>query len=142
MRVLATALEYYRAEYDAYPPMIPMREVVDSIEDLERIGGGGLTTIDTRFPKPEGFVGQRGLVGKPLLDPYSPGGNFPYAYFHDDTGWFLHSPGPNRVYNITDPTEVYDGSIPQPSLHLTSGPWTYDPTNGLESAGDIWRVSQ
>jgi prepilin-type N-terminal cleavage/methylation domain-containing protein len=42
---------------------------------------------------------------------------------------------------------VYDSSIPQPSELLlagasSNGAFTYDPTNGTESHGDLWRVKQ
>lgn len=54
-----------------------------------------------------------------------------------DTGWILFSPGPDRRYEI-NPEKDYDPSkqSPQPELILK----TYDPTNGITSAGDLWRV--
>jgi hypothetical protein len=63
-------------------------------------------------------------------------------------GWILVSPGPDGVYDIPAECEVYDPSIPQPSARFLTGSnrfggaFTYDPTNGTISSGDIWRVKQ
>jgi type II secretory pathway pseudopilin PulG len=63
-------------------------------------------------------------------------------------GWILISPGPDLDYDLADPGEAYSASIPQPSPHLLAGTnrrgsaFTYDPTNGAVSNGDVWRVKQ
>ena len=64
-------------------------------------------------------------------------------------GWILVSPGLDRKYDIPpDDWDVYNPSEPQPSKRLLAGTnrkgraFTYDPTNGLISHGDIWRVKQ
>lgn len=64
-----------------------------------------------------------------------------FSYYVDpmSKGWILISPGPDLDYDI-DPERDYDASIAQPSIHLLSIVGTYDPTNGLTSDGDIWRV--
>jgi len=63
-------------------------------------------------------------------------------------GWILVSPGPDRRYDIPGDWDVYDPSISQPSARLLAGTnkkgraFTYDPTNGAMSGGDLWRVKQ
>jgi len=63
-------------------------------------------------------------------------------------GYILVSPGPDRKYDIPGDWDVYDPSVPQPSKRLLVGTnkkgyaFTYDPTNGAISHGDIWRVKQ
>lgn len=63
-------------------------------------------------------------------------------------GWILVSPGPDRCYDIPGDWDVYDPTISQPSRRLLAGTnkkgkaFTYDPTNGAISSGDLWRVKQ
>jgi len=62
-------------------------------------------------------------------------------------GWILVSPGPDGDYDLPG-YFYYDGRVRQPSPLLLGGTnskgsaFTYDPTNGLISDGDIWRISQ
>lgn len=55
--------------------------------------------------------------------------------------WIIVSRGPDKDYDF-DPKRVYDGSISQPAVSLLTSPFTYDPTNGTISNGDIRRVKQ
>lgn len=63
-------------------------------------------------------------------------------------GWILVSPGPDQVYDLPGDWEAYNPILRQPSERLLTGTnrhgyaFTYDPTNGLFSRGDIWRVKQ
>jgi hypothetical protein len=63
-------------------------------------------------------------------------------------GWILVSSGPDRIYDIPVDYDVYDPATKQPSERLLTGAnrfgraFTYDPTNGVISSGDIWRVRQ
>ncbi|MBN1478383.1 hypothetical protein JXA47_16635 [Candidatus Sumerlaeota bacterium] len=81
-------------------------------------------------------------------DPFadSPGATF--GYFHDPGGWIVWSPGPDRDENAPEgPGDLgalveftYDSSIAQPSPRLLTFQW--DPTNGHQSSGDLFRVRQ
>jgi len=61
-------------------------------------------------------------------------------------GWITVSPGPDGDYDVSGSYHVYNPAVPQPSIQLLTGTnakgasLTYDPTNGLISDGDIWRV--
>jgi hypothetical protein len=60
-----------------------------------------------------------------------------FVYYTDGPGWILVSPGPDGVYDI-DPLEDYISTLAQPSPRLLEK--CYDPTNGMKSGGDIFRV--
>jgi len=99
------------------------------------------------------------------LDPFTSGGKAVFVYWtvipgSPDTqalygknskvggvGWMLVSPGPDGDYEMAGEWDAYDPTRPQPSQRLLSGTnkkghaFTYDPTNGILSHGDIcWRV--
>jgi len=63
-------------------------------------------------------------------------------------GWILVCPGPDLKYDLPGEWDVYDPKVAQPSPRLLAGTnkrgfaFTYDPTNGMISDGDIWRVKQ
>jgi hypothetical protein len=60
-------------------------------------------------------------------------------------GWITVSPGPDRDCDIESCYGVYDPAKPQPSPLLLAGTnprgssFTYDPTNGTVSDGDLYR---
>lgn len=70
-------------------------------------------------------------------DPFSDDLHATYVYYSDGQGWILISPGPDGVYDI-DPLEDYISTLRQPSPRLLEK--CYDPTNGIKSGGDIYRV--
>lgn len=133
-RALSMAIEAYATEHGILPPMVPLA----GADVLMRDSGPTPRTLPSAF----GMVAREGKASK-VFDPFTFDLRFPFAYFEDGKGWILISPGPDRKYDIADPAAVYDGAIPQPSAHLLAGgPWTYDPTNGTVSQGDVWRVRE
>jgi hypothetical protein len=80
------------------------------------------------------------------LDPFRRDGegDRTFAYWAPpEGGWILLSAGPDCVFDLDFETlkGVYVPTSYNPTLELIVG-YTYDPTNGSESAGDIWRVKQ
>jgi len=99
-------------------------------------------------------------------DPFADTQGATYMYFSafPAGGWILGSWGPDTdqatggqlkwnagtLYSrISDVEIVYEPAVPQPSSYLLaarsfggngSGAYTYDPTNGVVSTGDLWRV--
>lgn len=87
-----------------------------------------------------------------------------FNYYSTGSGWILWSPGPDvDQMQLTDlgaastgngdggagvnnVETVYSTSVAQPSQTLITGStataFTYDPTNGTSSAGDVYRVKQ
>lgn len=143
MRSLATALESYSIDTNAYPAstLDPERSVYGAaaapggamagIPGLERPRAGLMTlttpvTYITRIP----------------TDPFGPE-ELPLPYWSPDGGqpsWILWSAGPDAVYDLTGQNiqQVLDetGAISINAFLLQK---TYDPTNGTDSSGDIWR---
>ena len=112
---------------------------------------------------------QIGLLTTPIgyitsypADPFVDTKGATFCYFSNPNGWILWSPGPdtdeatgtNLGYNSSTPgantvETLYDVRFSQPSVTMlvgTSGSpsraWTYDPTNGTVSPGDVYRVKQ
>ena len=77
-------------------------------------------------------------------------------YYKDTNGWILGSFGPNTDQDDSGNLEwivngeietVYNSAVSQPAETLLvgegpTGSYTYDPTNGTVSDGDLWRVKQ
>ena len=105
-------------------------------------------------------------------DPFADTRGLGFRYFTDSRGWLVGSFGPDvdesvagsgdlqwsagtLVVEAARPDAIesaYDSRISQPSLILLTGrpsatgagigAFTYDPTNGTVSEGDLWRVKQ
>ena len=73
-------------------------------------------------------------------DPFADDPNITFMYYSTGKWWMLWSPGPDTDYDIMPPVQQWTmgrEGIPTQILN-----WTYDPTNGTVSDGDIWRVRQ
>lgn len=135
MRSLATALETYYIDVNSYPAM--------SSDPRTSIFGNAQASL----PVP-GFRMQAGsrvmTLTTPVAyitnlpeDPFSTVAGGTYAYYTPGPrGFILISPGPDGDWDL-DPA-IYDPTIAQPSDDLLH--FTWDPTNGTVSDGDIWRV--
>jgi hypothetical protein len=163
LRSMATALESYFAEHRAYPPMVMARALSANAANSGR-GALDYRTFALMLPPPG--LGAHGLTTPVAYltayfpDPFAATRGDTFAYFTDGGGWILVSPGPDGDFDLmmdegdldyserNDTIErVYDSSVPQPSLALRTGAgprgaFTYDPTNGTGSSGDVWRVKK
>ncbi len=103
-----------------------------------------------------------GYITSYPTDPFVDTKGATFCYFANANGWILWSPGPdtdegqgtNLGTNVTGGSTnavetLYDVSKSQPSLELIAGiggslnrAFTYDPTNGTVSPGDVYRVKQ
>lgn len=136
MRSMATALESYYVDCNNYP-------LCDAVENMRKLStgeptvpcfrGSSLTTpiayLTTLYP-----------------DPFAPEKQ-PFAYFavpgdpkkpNELVAWILFSPGPDGRFDLN--YSAYDGKLAQPQPWLLHS--AYDPTNGIVSGGDIWRIKQ
>ena len=103
-------------------------------------------------------------------DPFADTQGITFRYYTDERGWILGSFGPDvdeagggdlywTAVDDFDPDDkaansvetAYDSQVAQPSdILLTAASdgqegrnaFTYDPTNGTVSQGDVWRVKQ
>ena len=171
MRSIATALESYYVDNSQYPAWagagaypggaakliliiddqkIPTGVVYDQRSFAIRPAGTEMGTLTT----PTSYMSSY------PVDSFSavPGATF--AYYTDpwNNGWVLYSPGPDDDSAIAGGSDlnmavetVYVPFITQPSETLIvwyddtnpgQGAFTYDPTNGTTSDGDLWRVKQ
>ncbi len=139
-RSLATAIESYFLDHKVYPPMEPMRLHEYAGDGLEKAGGWYLAMLHGGNSELHGITTPVAYITSLFPDPYANDRGLPFAYYTDGFGWTVFSTGPDLDYDLNKPHEVYDGKIFQPSETLYS--LTYDPSNGTESSGDIWRVKQ
>jgi prepilin-type N-terminal cleavage/methylation domain-containing protein len=92
-------------------------------------------------------------------DPFADQKGSTFAYYADTNGWIVWTCGPDGDQGQTTDLgavsgsgpavdTVYQSTIAQPSPTLNAGSrasgeaYTYDPTNGTVSPGDVWRVKQ
>lgn len=136
MRSLATAIETYKLDHDAYPAVEPFpaehfAPTEQPVAFNPPIGSGRIRNITTPIS----------YITSEFPDPHSPRRGETFAYYTDGDGWILISPGPDRIYDIVNPATVYTGSEEDfEIIHARLAPYTYDPTNGKDSGGDVWRV--
>lgn len=90
-------------------------------------------------------------------DPFADSKGATFGYYSDTNGWILWSFGPNTDESVMGELQgssnavetVYNSMQSQPSTTLIAGAntappsaFTYDPTNGTVSGGEVWRVKQ
>ncbi len=144
MRSMATGLESYYVDCSFYPAWVPGSDplafnkapATRNMPSL-RLGvniHGAIVPITLTTPI--------AYLTRYFEDPFQLAPTDPqptFVYYADINGWVLISPGPDGDYDI-DPELDYRSDITQPSEDiLLKG---YDPTNGLMSNGDIFRVKQ
>jgi prepilin-type N-terminal cleavage/methylation domain-containing protein len=103
-----------------------------------------------------------GYITSYPADPFVDTKGCTFCYFSNSSGWILWSPGPDTdeaqgtnlgLNGTSGPANtvetLYNIGESQPSLALMCGAsgspskaFTYDPTNGTVSPGDVWRVKQ
>lgn len=141
LRTMGTALESYWIDHNTYPPhtfdpkqkahwegasaSMPAQQVMTH-------GAAPLTTPIAYLPR---------LLDDPcrFLDEKRP-----FAYYAPEgKTWILISAGPNCVFDMTSDTlsKIFDPKTLAPNEALLSH-YTYDPTNGADSPGDVWRLKQ
>lgn len=136
-RNMATAIEAYFVDNNAYPPMRMLRDFAPAAQALRKAGGWELTAVETGGSASCGLTTPVAYLAELPRDPFSPGGKLPFSYHTDGPGWIIVSPGPDGVYEL-DPLRDYDSRTTQPSELLLQK--SYDPTNGANSRGDVWRI--
>lgn len=92
-----------------------------------------------------------------FTDPFMDFKQGTFGYYSDTNGWIMFSPGPDTDESATTDLAfsnavetIYSSSLSQPHIFLIAGfnqgtgggAYTYDPTNGTVSQGDVWRVKQ
>ena len=143
-RSLALAIEEYYQEHNAYSdhvvngPHSAFHMARQWSDNFDRIPTFRQKDIDLLYT----LTTPVGYITSVPSDPFAPFRGTPYGYYHDEHGWILTSPGPDRMYDMDFKTlsTLYNSTISQPSPELLL--WSYDPSNGVISMGDIFRVKQ
>lgn len=158
MRALATVLESYFIDHGAYPVGRPLQNFTERKERLKKIGGENLLGPEPGMGRSlHGLTTPFAYIKTIPMDKYSNAprprlfymgrfftrshdrGIVPYSYYVEGNAWILFSAGPDLDYDIHPVSDFeYDGWEPTASLLLKS----YDPTNGVASSGDIFRIKQ
>lgn len=118
MRTLAVALESYRIDNPAFPPVSLLHRLTTPIAYL------------TNLPE-DVFASEPGTL---------------LRYQRRGDGWIIGSFGPDRDdatggdLRWDRPIDLYEPESPVPGAKLI--PFTYDPSNGINSEGDLWRVHE
>ena len=127
---IAAALEAYRAENGAYPPMW-----------FDATGFGRippqLTTPVGYLPVEDVYLIRRSYPADARRDPPHNSRMLHYAAA-PQRGFLVLAPGPDNRWNIPDTEELV--RLKQNQLRAVLLRYTYDPTNGALSSGDIWRI--
>jgi len=127
--------DYYKA-HGSLPPMQPFREITSDTEFLIESGGVGLGALAgvLRNGRP-GITTPVSYLFGVYPDRFSKGQRLPLAYYENGTSWVIYSIGTNQQYDIRDPARVL--ALPEPQRQEALTNYTWDPTNGAVSGGDI-----
>ncbi len=141
MRSLATALEAYRVDHEAYPPGMMMRDLAAQSKELKEsrlqgANGRDLQTLSPLLTTPVSYI-----TTIPWQPEYGKA-NFklPFAYHGNDRAYILFASGPDNFYDFQpepDFMETRDADAIREFCMLL----TFDPTNGTKCSGDLFRFS-
>ncbi len=148
MRSMATAIEAYHIDTNAYPGWStdPQINAFGPLGEHPDLAGRPTFRSDYSRGGPMSLTTPVSYITHFFVDPFSAtkGATFNYWTPPADKGigWIVWSPGPDGVYDITlQNVSVYYGAtnhvLPAELIERT-----FDPTNGTVSGGDIFRVKQ
>jgi len=142
MRSLATAMEAYYVDAGVYPAWTMEPSLWIAFNSSARLPSfrRSVDRVPMTLTTPTAFI---------TVFPFDPFYKIgekrrTFAYWAPpEGGWILLSSGPDCVFDLDFKTlqGVYVPTSYNPTLELIVG-YTYNPTNGAVSAGDIWRVKQ
>lgn len=150
LRTFGIALDTYHSAHKSYPAWSLEHtrninaDLVEAKSKLAKIPAFA-TLSETRITLTTPIA----YLSSHFSDPFTDVKGTPFAYWTDATkdttatGYIMWSPGPDYVYDLTidNIAQAYDPRSPnQPSAYLLGR--TYDPSNGVNSEGDIWRIKQ
>ena len=123
MRTVATALESYAVDYQAYPPERgPHLSSDDGMAQLLTTPVAYLQSLPVNY-----FVTQEDWNRQHWWQ---------YGLAPQGDGWCLESPGPDLMESLPEARFYMEGlTTTKPAFVLAS----YDPSNGLKSPGDVVR---
>jgi Tfp pilus assembly protein PilE len=161
METIATALEAYYADHKCYPAWATGEEGANSFAgpqaSVYRVPTFRIWKDSNEYGTFHTLTTPTAYVPTYYRDPFSDTEGATFCYYSDGQGWIMWSWGPDRDESkpeqwdlAADVQRVYSSEDLQPTLTLLTGTssapaheaYTYDPTNGIFSPGDIWRLKQ
>lgn len=150
LRTMTIALETYYIDFRNYPAwsrdraqnfnggLKDRKGILSRQPTFHMANGGALCTLTTPIA----------YVSSYFRDIHSPIKGATFSYWNNGTettsatGYIIWSAGPDGVYDLSidNVAKAYDPRTTVPSNLLIQ--LLYDPSNGTESRGDIWRVKQ
>lgn len=140
MRSMATALEAYFVDNGTYPPSSTKENLI-TLHPQYKGKGYPVTFAGHQLTTPIAYITSL------FEDPFSK----QIFYYYQPPGfdyWILISPGPDMEYQLDsrniawllDDFLTTETTKADAELHLL--PYTFDPTNGTPSPGDVFRVKE
>ena len=142
-RSLQTALDAYRADFHAYPMCVSGAQGANGFLPASS-DAYSISTFRVRASGSDLFHSLTtpvNYIERFFADPYAPENSkgAVYGYYSTGTQWVLFSPGPDGRYDIDPVKDFIPGTDWLSPEHLLKH---YDPTNGIKSPGDIFRVNE
>ena len=149
---LATAIEAYYIDNNVYPRADQASQIGNS--QTWNSGAGDYNSDGGMIPR--ALTTPVSYVSSLFKDPFKKNGTGFYGYGGGPTtgtgmpttwpssGWISLSYGPDNTWGYTgqplhEETSWTDTLGSFVTVPLQQSPWTYDPTNGTTSGGDVWR---
>ena len=145
LRSLATGLESYFIDNNAYPAMTNDPQLTANADLASQNPGANWSP--PAFRRKENsrdllrtLTTPVSYIVRDFVDPFATPSGRRFSYYQPQglPGWLIWSPGPDGDYDLEgweyDPTRA----VPSPEMINK----TYDPSNGLRSDGDVYRVKQ
>jgi hypothetical protein len=149
MRTMATAIETYYVDHGVYPAWSTNSDenLFTVTRSRDRAIYDRLPTFMTRGPGRaiETLTTPTPYLTEYFTDPLGPAKDQPFCYWtpplEQGVGWIMWSAGPDRDYDLTidNIAQAYPPSASNPNRYLIEF-MTYDPTNGPDSNGDVYRL--
>lgn len=141
MRYVATAIEAYYSDHQAYPTHhISNALNADSLVQGRRDLQINQPTFQVRTHAATLTTPVAYMTGY-FSDPFAPYRGMSFRYFATEDWWMAWSAGPNQEYDL-DYREIKEVLGDDEALWDLLLRNAFDPTNGTVSSGDIWRMKE
>ncbi|MGF1573623.1 MAG: hypothetical protein ACFCU1_11210 [Sumerlaeia bacterium] len=147
LRMLATAVEVYYLDNNAYPTWTTDKEFSLNYSLMEQTTNADWSTPSFRNYErnnqgPFSLTTPIAYITEYPVDPYAKPIGRSFNFYSTQNNWIAWSPGPDGIHDI--PWQLFqenpDLLTREWLLDYNNGSLTYDPSNGTLSSGDIWRI--
>jgi len=138
LRTLEAAVLAYRVDHQALPRTMPLRLFTEDYATASKIKALNATTLDSGSARRAGLTTPVAYIAALPEDPFQKiliG--LPMAAIVDGDRMLLFSAGPDSIYDTPQSVKLAGDEA---AILAGLLPWSYDPTNGIVSPGDIHRL--